>query len=147
MLRFSFPLRRLATLIGVGATAIIYVQDLSRMRAFYVGCFDFVPVEQNQDYVVLESDSWELTLVAVPDAVALQNPLADPPTRRANVPVKLGFSVPNIEAMHPALERLGGTTDDLSTAWEFRGTRRCDAVDPEGNVIQLIERSAAPPSG
>jgi catechol 2,3-dioxygenase-like lactoylglutathione lyase family enzyme len=141
------PLRRreLGTLIVVGATAILYVRDLERMRAFYVGCFDLRPVEEEEDYLVLSSENWELTLVTVPGAVASQETTTDPPTRRERVPVKLGFLVPSIEALHPVLERLGGVIDDLSTAWEFRGTRRCDAADPEGNVIHLLEPSPAPP--
>jgi catechol 2,3-dioxygenase-like lactoylglutathione lyase family enzyme len=129
----------------MGVTTVLYVWDLNRMSAFYVGCFGFLPVEQEDDYVVLRLEDWELTLVAVPDTVASQSPLADPPARRERVPVKLGFTVRSIEAVRPVVERLRGATD-ASSIWEFRSTRRCDATDPEGNVIQLLERTSAPSS-
>jgi predicted enzyme related to lactoylglutathione lyase len=73
------------------------------------------------------------------DEVSRQRKIGVPSLRRTEVPVKLSFLIPNIEVVRSVLEGLGGSIDEPSTAWEFRGFRRRDAVDPEGNVIQLHE--------
>jgi catechol 2,3-dioxygenase-like lactoylglutathione lyase family enzyme len=119
------------------------VQDLDRTYAFYAGCFALSLAERQDDFVVLRSDDWDLTLVAIPDEIMRLNPLGDPPPRREHMPVKLGFSVTSIASTRPLLARWGGRSDDPSQEWDFQDTRRCDAIDPEGNVIQLIEAFAA----
>ncbi len=116
------------------------------MQGFYAGCFDFELLEHHGDFAVLGSEHWELSLVEARDEGAPQMRVTSPPLRREGVPVKLGFVVDSIEAKRPMLQRLGGSVDDPSTEWEFRGTRRCDAVDPEGNVIQLLQPSGSHPT-
>jgi predicted enzyme related to lactoylglutathione lyase len=122
----------------VAFTAVVYVSNLDRMRTFYAGCFGLKVVEAKEDSVVLADEHWELALVRVPEEVAKQIQLTDPPARRESNPVKLGFVIDDITSLRSLVERLGGAVDEPSTEWDFRGTRRCDATDPEGNVIQLL---------
>ncbi|ADP80608.1 VOC family protein [Pseudofrankia inefficax] len=117
------------------AAAVIYVGDLERMRAFYEGCFGLTPADGADGYRGLESDAWLLTLVRSGDAV----PTATPPDRRSNTPVKLAFEVADIEALRPVAGALGGQVSPAATAWEFRDALHCDCVDPEGNVVQLVQ--------
>lgn len=128
----------------MGGGAVLYVQDLARVRPFYSGLGLSVVDERADAFVVLESDDWQLTLVKMRADVARQNPLQDPPARRERVPVKLAFVVGSIEGVRPVLERVGGVTDDPATEWMFGGMRRCDATDPEGNVVQLLEPAPDP---
>jgi predicted enzyme related to lactoylglutathione lyase len=51
--------------------------------------------------------------------------------------VKLAFEVGSIERVAGSIEAFGG--EMVQTGWDFAGYRRRDAVDPEGNVIQLLE--------
>jgi hypothetical protein len=52
--------------------------------------------------------------------------LSLPARRRTEVPIKLAFPV--------------GSIDDVRVrAGAFGGLRRCDGVDPEENVIQLLD--------
>jgi hypothetical protein len=96
------------------------------------------------DFAVLDGGGWELSLVAVPPAVAASIVISDPPARRAYTPVKLAFDVAGIEGLRPVVARAGGLVDPAGTAREFRGYRLVDAIDPEGNVVQLRERVAGP---
>ena len=80
-----------------------------------------------------------LSLVTVPAHVARTIVVPVPPSRRDNVPTKLAFAVDSIEVLRPLFAELGGVVDPATTQWEFRGGIHCDAVDPEGNVIQLIQ--------
>jgi catechol-2,3-dioxygenase len=130
----------------MGGVAVLYVHGLTRMGAFYAALN--LSVEEKADsFVVLRSEDWELTLVKMPADIARQNPLQDPPVRRERVPVKLAFVVDRIQRLRPVLEALGGAADDPANEWVFGGMRRCDATDPEGNVIQLLEPVAAPAAG
>lgn len=119
----------------MSAAAVIYVGDLERMRAFYQRCFELSTADTGPGYHGLRSDSWLLTLVYSPEAV----PATTPPTRRANTPVKLAFEVPSIQSLRPIVARLGGEVSPVDAEWEFRNAVHCDCVDPEGNVVQLIE--------
>jgi len=118
----------------VPAEAVIYAGDLDRMRAFYAGCFALTAVESAKGYCCLQSDAWSITLVRSAAAV----PSSTPPPRRAATPIKLGFEVADAAGLRPVIEALGGTPGAVNTEWSFRGTTRCDCLDPEGNVVQLI---------
>jgi predicted enzyme related to lactoylglutathione lyase len=124
------------------AAAVLYVRDLARMRAFYERCLGLAAAEHGDGdgYCVLASADWDLSLVAVPPAQAAAIVIADPPERRAGTPVKLAFEVPSIEALQPAVTAAGGQLDPAAAAWEFRGRRHLDCLDPEGNVVQLRQR-------
>ena len=118
------------------AEAVIYAGDLERMRAFYEGCFGLTTVARTEGYCCLESDAWTITLVRSGAAV----PSTTPAPRRAATPVKLGFEVAGFAALRPVIDALGGTAGAAETEWSFRDSARCDCLDPEGNVVQLIRR-------
>jgi predicted enzyme related to lactoylglutathione lyase len=109
------------------------------MRSFYQRCFALEAVYTSEAYCVLESDSWTLALVVIPDETAARGELTVPPRRREEVPVKLAFEVASIEDLRTTARSLGGQVDPRTTEWDFRGQRHCDGVDPEGNIIQLLE--------
>jgi predicted enzyme related to lactoylglutathione lyase len=109
------------------------------MRTFYERCLGLRVRDAAGDYAVLESDAWRLSLVVVPSAVAATIQLSVPPRRREQTPIKLAFRVPRIDELRSPVAALGGQVDPSSSEWEFLGFRRCDAIDPEGNVIQLLE--------
>jgi predicted enzyme related to lactoylglutathione lyase len=131
------------------AEAVLYVRDLERMAAFYEACAGLEPGESGSGYRGLRSADWTLWLVAGdggdeagPGAVGTDAP--GPAPRRSQTPMKLVFAVPSIEAAAPRATELGGTVD--GRRWEFGGLDRRDAVDPEGNVIQLVSPAHSPPT-
>jgi predicted enzyme related to lactoylglutathione lyase len=127
------------------AAAVLYVKDRRAVSAFYEQCFEMSMVTSDGDDVsVLASDEWELSLVVVPEAVATKLVINEPPERRARAAVKLAFHVTSIDEVQPAIIRTGGQSDPIETAWQYRGYRHLDCLDPEGNVVELRERLAAP---
>jgi hypothetical protein len=94
------------------------------------------------DFLVLASDDWDLSLVRLPAVVAAAVEITDPPARRAGSPVKLAFEVASLEELRPVVAGAGGQPDPAESAWDFRGRRHLDCLDPEGNVVQLRERLA-----
>ena len=53
--------------------------------------------------------------------------------------VKSAAVVDSIDALRPVFVQGGGLVDPSATQWAFRGRTHCDGVDPEGNVLQLVE--------
>jgi predicted enzyme related to lactoylglutathione lyase len=122
------------------AGAVLYVKQLDRMSRFYRECFRLRTATRADDHCVLESDAWTLSLVVVPDEIAAAIHLTAPPRRREGTPIKLAFEVPSIDDLRLTVAGLGGRVDPRETRWDFAGSSHCDCVDPEGNVIQLLER-------
>jgi predicted enzyme related to lactoylglutathione lyase len=123
----------------VTAAAVLYVKGLKRMQSFYQACFNMHVGDEAGEYCVLESGSLTLSLVVVPDRIAATIDVAAPPVRREWVPIKLAFAVESIERLRTRVADLGGSVDPATTQWEYRGSIHCDGLDPEGNVIQLLE--------
>ena len=122
----------------MSCAATIYVKHLEAMVAFYEACFGFRVVDRGPgEYHVLQSRAWSLSIVQVPEEVAVSFEISIPPVRRASTPIKLTFDVSSIDAVRSTIAELGGRVD--GTPWEFRGFRHCDCTDPEGNVAQLRE--------
>ncbi|WP_431231197.1 VOC family protein [Mycolicibacterium psychrotolerans] len=121
----------------MGAAAVVYVGDLVRMRTFYERCFGLVSVDNaDGEYCVLQSTAWQLTLVQSDEAL----PATNPPPRRSQTPIKLAMEVASIADTRALAIDLGGGADPITDEWRFGDEIRCDAMDPEGNVVQLIER-------
>ena len=121
---------------GVPAQAILYAHDLDRLFAFYTEGVGLAPGKTGDGFRQLRADEFVLWLVRgqAPKPAVDEGGSA---LRRSNVPVKLGFGVASIDRAAPVIERLGGTL--ATDCWQFADYTRRDAIDPEGNVIQLLE--------
>jgi predicted enzyme related to lactoylglutathione lyase len=139
-------LEALRIMSTVKSAAVLYVKDLDRMQSFYRACFGMNAADCADDYCVLESGSLTLSLVKTPDRIAATIALTEPPLRRQHVPIKLAFAVDSIETVRPLFVELGGLVDPPETQWTFRGGIHCDGVDPEGNVVQLLQVISHPVS-
>jgi predicted enzyme related to lactoylglutathione lyase len=132
------------SLSAVPAAAVIYVLDLPRMRRFYETCFALSALETSERFCVLASGEWSLSLVSMPDETAAATVIADPPRRREHAAIKLVVDVASLDEHGSLVAASGGQIDPDDAAWEFRGYRHLDCLDPEGNVIGLRERVAPP---
>jgi predicted enzyme related to lactoylglutathione lyase len=129
----------------VRSAATIYVTDLDTMSVFYQQCFGLIEVARaTGDYCILESDAWTLALVRASGIEASSIKINDPPRRRTDTPIKLGFAVVDIDACRSAVRRLGGLAEAAEQDWQFRGVLHGDVVDPEGNVVQLRQELPEP---
>jgi catechol 2,3-dioxygenase-like lactoylglutathione lyase family enzyme len=123
------------------AELVIYVQRLEPIQAFYVGCLGLALIEQDETTAMLQNDGWTLHLVTAPPAAMIE--LLDPPRRRAETPLKPVFEVASIEPLRGRIAELGGELDPPERGRLFGGALRLDALDPEGNVIQLLQADSA----
>ena len=110
------------------------------MVAFYAALGLTVDEAQRGDYAVLTGPELELSILQIPERIASQIELSNPPQARESTPIKLVFVVSSIDEALAATRPLGGRMKEGSKKWQFRGHAIQDAVDPEGNVYQLRER-------
>ncbi len=119
------------------AGAIVHAKDIVRLSRFYAAVTGLEIVHQVDDHVMLESETHELVIVAIPAATAARIVIAIPPVRRENTAFKLAFAVDDLTAARTAAQANGGELNPPEKEWDFQGLRVCDGCDPEGNVIQL----------
>jgi catechol 2,3-dioxygenase-like lactoylglutathione lyase family enzyme len=123
------------------AGAVLYAKDLDQVAAFYSVVLGLEAAARDDDHVLLESPSFQLVVLRIPDHIASTLQIAVPPVRRANAAVKLVFFVPSIAAVRAGAEARGGVLNAADQEWLFNGWKVCDGLDPEGNVVQFCERA------
>ncbi len=121
------------------AGAIVYAKDIARLARFYAAVADLEIVHEVDDHVVLESETYELVVVAIPAATAARIVISSPPVRRENTAFKLSFAVDSLAEARAAAQAAGGELNPPGKEWDFQGMRVCDGCDPEGNMIQVRE--------
>ena len=114
--------------------AVIFTGDHERLTRFYQAMTGW-PVRINDDSVtVLASDYFELVIHALPG-----EPPGDASAVREDVYLKPFFPVASLAEARKKAESLGGSLRPPHEEWTARGFRACEAVDPDGNVIQFRE--------
>jgi predicted enzyme related to lactoylglutathione lyase len=68
-------------------------------------------------------------------------PEQNPPTPRRDTAIKPFFVVTSLAAAREKAATSGGALEPANKEWSARGFRACEAVDPEGNVIQFREEA------
>ena len=116
-----------------------YAKDLPRLAAFYESLPGFARVHASDDLVVLEVDGLQFVLHAIPALIAEGIEIQSPPVPRDRAALKFFFTVPSLDAVAAAAPALGGSV--ARERWQGAGFVACNAVDPEGNIFQLRERS------
>jgi predicted enzyme related to lactoylglutathione lyase len=124
------------------AGAIVYAKDIHQLARFYAAVADMEVMHEVDDHIVLESETCELVIVAIPAAIASRIVITTPPERRESTAFKLVFAVPDIAQARETAKLNGGEIYPPAKEWIFQGLRTCDGFDPEGNVIQLRELTA-----
>jgi catechol 2,3-dioxygenase-like lactoylglutathione lyase family enzyme len=109
--------------------AMLFVQDLERMAAFYRDVMGLKPIEATRldDWLEFETG---FALHAIPAHIAKDIHIPDPPRPREQDSCKLIFAVEDLAAEELRLTPQGVTV--LHRPWGG-----WDAVDPEGNVLGM----------
>jgi hypothetical protein len=85
---------------------------------------------------------FQLIILRIPEHIAANLTIENPPRKRENTPIKLIFNVGSIENARQAARRFGGELNGAEKEWKFHDLKRCDGIDPEDNVFQLQETPA-----
>src|SRR5262249_36768938 len=115
----------------------LFVSDLDRIAAFYADVIGLSEARRSNDHIVLESPGYQLVIHRAFGDEPATSPAVAPANRRSGAAFKTVFVVPNLAGARTLVESSGGVLDPVDREWSFDGAAVCDAVDPEGNVVQL----------
>jgi catechol 2,3-dioxygenase-like lactoylglutathione lyase family enzyme len=121
--------------------AMIFVSDMGRMQRFYRDLLGLAVIEESAGFARYAAGGAQLALHAIPAAIAATFTIADPPVVREDAAIKLTFVVDDLAATRARLSAAGVT---LAPVWSGGGLHACNAIDPEGNVLQLAQPTSAP---
>lgn len=124
------------------AGVIVYAKDIHRLARFYAAVADLEVMHEVDDHIVLESETVEVVIVAIPADIAARIVIKTPPDKREATAFKIAFAVSSLAEAREAAKANGGEIYPPGKEWSFQGLRVCDGFDPEGNVIQLRELPA-----
>jgi catechol 2,3-dioxygenase-like lactoylglutathione lyase family enzyme len=115
--------------------AILFVHDAARIQAFYAQTFGLHVVDGDaaSGFVRLADPAGGATL-----AIHYAAPVGPPTGPRRDACTKLCFQVDDIDAGRAALAAAGAEPGEIH---RYGTLAFCDALDPEGNVIQITTRS------
>ena len=120
--------------------AVLFVKELERVTAFYVGALGMASLSGDQDHAVLECDGFELVVHRIPKPIAETIVLTQPPVRRVWGAIRLDFPVPSISDARRLARSLAGDIDDAPPAWADPKENFFFGHDPEGNQFGVSER-------
>jgi predicted enzyme related to lactoylglutathione lyase len=112
--------------------AMLYVNDLPRMVAFYGELLRVVPLAKTrtESWAEFETGGARFGLHAIPAHIAAAIKIASPPVAREDTPIKLMFEVDDLEGELTRIEALGVSV--IRRPWGV-----LDVVDPESNIFQV----------
>ena len=122
---------------------MLYAKDLKKMVAFYRDVLGFRIIPSRYDpkeFVVLDAGSAQLCLHQIPEVIARNINISDPPEPRMRVPVKIMFIIEDVETMRETLMARGVQMGSLQN---FPPLLYCDGHDPEGNIFQITNGHTA----
>lgn len=119
--------------------AVIYAKHYRELAGFYERVAGLPALESDEEYVLLAAPSFQLVVLQIPAGIAETISIDKPARRRENTPIKLFLNVASIAEARRTARALGGDINDAEKEWSFHRIKRCDGVDPEGNVFQVQE--------
>lgn len=121
---------------------MVFAKNKSRVSAFYQGTLGLAVVECERTHDLLQGAGLEVVVHAIPEPIAKDIHISDPPQPREDTPFKPTFCVPDLNAVRSAALATGGWLKAADQAWHFRGATVLDGRDPEGNVVQFKQPDA-----
>jgi hypothetical protein len=120
--------------------AVLFVKDLGRAAAFYIGALAMTRASGDDDHAVLECDGFELVVHRIPKPIADTIVITEPPVRRVWGAIRLDFPVASVADSRRLARSLGGEIDDAPPAWADRNANLFFGHDPEGNQFGVRQR-------
>ena len=119
--------------------AVLFVRRLDQVAAFYSNVLGLRETHRDADHILLESPGFQLVVHRIPSVTDAKVDVAEPPIRRASAAFKPVFFVQSLATVRTIANANGGAMEASDKEWSFNGVPVCDALDPEGNVVQFRE--------
>jgi catechol 2,3-dioxygenase-like lactoylglutathione lyase family enzyme len=125
--------------------AVLFAKNFDRVARFYSVVLGLDEVHRESDHILLESPGFQLVVHRIVDGNPADGTVAAPVARRTTAAFKPVFFVPSISRLRGIAEAHGGVIEPADREWSFGGVTVCDAIDPDGNVIQFREEARLVP--
>lgn len=119
--------------------AVLFATRVDQLATFYSNVLGLSEVARDDDHIVLESPGFQLVVHRIPGRPSPASDIVEPPQRRASAAFKPVFFVDSVARIRAIVNAHGGAMEPSEKEWRFNGAVVCDALDPEGNVIQFRE--------
>jgi catechol 2,3-dioxygenase-like lactoylglutathione lyase family enzyme len=119
--------------------AVLFASRRERVAVFYSKVLGLRESHRDDEHILLESPGFELVVHRIPRNAAAGTTSSAKPVRRASAAFKPVFFVPSLANVRAVANAHGGAMEPTEKAWSFNGIVVCDAVDPDGNVVQFRE--------
>ena len=120
-------------------TIVLWADTFEQTTEFYRKLLGASLQHASDEFVSIVASGNEVLLHRVPEQWATE--IANPPKIREENPIKPCFEVDSIEDARLAVLGSHGWVLAAETEQAHGDKTYCDAVDPEGNVIQLFSRT------
>ena len=117
--------------------AVLFAHGVERVASFYSGALGLTEANRDADHILLESPGFQLVVHRIPGTGAPTTDVTAATSRRTAAAFKPVFFVSDIARLRVDVEKHGGVMEPPDKEWLFDGATVCDALDPEGNVIQF----------
>jgi hypothetical protein len=126
--------------------AVLFANGLARVASFYAHVLGLDERHRDDDHILLESPGFQLVVHRIPGSRRAAAPApVESPVRRADAAFKPVFFVQSLAGARTLATAHGGGMEPPDREWAYNGAVVCDAVDPEGNVIQFREMARPTP--
>jgi len=115
--------------------AVIFTHNHRRLGKFYDVVTGLAVELEDDQIVVLGSATFELVIHSLPNEPVI----TERPRVREDAYIKPFFPVKSLAEARENAAGVGGRLSPVDKEWAGRGFRACEAVDPDGNVIQFRE--------
>ncbi len=120
-------------MIGRLSRVILFVDDMAKMKSFYVDVVGLTEVPGGDEmFVSLDSGGAQLSLHQIPPEYQ-----GNDGSERADCAVKFVFHSDDVDSDREALVARGVRMREINRWGEIE---LCDGIDPEGNIFQLSNR-------
>ena len=119
--------------------AVLFARRLDQVAAFYSNVLGLSETNRDDDHIRLESPTFLLVVHRIAGPPAQIGDPGESPVRCAKAAFKPVFFVESLARTRVLATTLGGAMEPAEKEWSYNGVLICDALDPEGNVIQFRE--------
>lgn len=121
--------------INIRPGVVIFTGNHQRLAEFYEEMTGLAVSFKDDSHTVLASDTFELVI----HSLSTEPAVSEPPIAREDTYIKPFFPVTDLSEAREKAAALGGRLRPQNEEWSARGFRACEAIDPDGNVIQFRE--------
>jgi predicted enzyme related to lactoylglutathione lyase len=116
-------------------SAVLFAKDARRVATFYHEVFGFAARAADEFHALLDCGGFSLMIQKIPEHMARDIVVSNPPERRESGSVRLDYPVKDVAGARRRAQQYGGRIDDEPPAWAAGDDSWFLGFDPEGNVF------------